>query len=898
MSTYILPFLSHEITLERAGGKGKNLAGLAQSGFDVPAGFVITTDAYRAFVEANQIQDQILAFASRISPEDAASLETASEQIRSLFLHRPMPPEIAASIRAAYQELAAGETAQPVAVRSSATAEDLPGLAFAGQQDTYLNITGEEALVESVRQCWGSLWTGRALAYRSRTHIPAGQVFLAVVVQKMVASDSSGVLFTANPVTGRRDEMTIDASFGLGEALVSGQVEPDHYIVEARSEQIKERRLGAKEIAIVPQAGGGTRRISTTGSSQPALPDSQILALARVGMRVQELFGSPQDIEWALAEDQLFLLQARPITSLYPLPPLSTGQDEPRLYINFNAIQGFPDPFTPLGLDAFRLLTGGIFHSFRIYSPIEEILPEAGGRLFLDVTSLAADRRLRGLLTNLLKQTYPAALPTVQRLIEAGRLPEKRVLTPRRTLVLLGSLLPILARAARSILFPQNVYERTLARGDRFLAEVQRHAQAAGDLAGLLQAMQADFARMAKGVSISTMPTVMPLQALLPTLDRWLVEGLGEKPGTVLQLLRSSPHNVTTEMNLQLWAVAQMIRADSPSSEVLNTHPAEALAESYSRGELPEAAQRAVAEFLNLYGMRAVAEIDLGRPRWRDDPAPIFHMLQGYLQIEQVEQNPDRVFQRNRQEAEQLIREYTARLRKARSGRLRARLFRLLMRRIRLLGGLREIPLFYMVKALDIYRSRLRDCARQLVAGGYLEQAEDIFFVPLETLQQFTRDPEVDLKEKAAAGRKEYDRELARRQVPHVMLSTGEAFYEGIESAGSECSFAGEPVSPGVVEGTVRVVVEPRGVQLQRGEILVCPATDPGWTPMFLTAGGLVMEIGGVNTHGSVVAREYGLPAVVGVHQATTLLKTGQRVRVDGSRGCITVLNGEANPAI
>lgn len=909
MSTYVLPFSSNESTLAHAGGKGANLAELAHAGFAVPPGFIVTTDCYRTFVEANQLQSRILAFVRSRSSVDPAALESTSARIRELFEQGALPTKIAGEISLAYGKLSGeNETGRhddnqfspdrpvclsprlPVAVRSSATAEDLPVLAFAGQQDTYLNVVGEQAVLDSVKKCWGSLWTARAMAYRARNHISTEEIALAVVVQKMVASESSGVLFTANPVTGRRDEMVIDASFGLGEATVSGQVEPDHYVVEPQSWKITECKLGAKGIAILPLASGGTEQITRDGSQQQALPDAQIVELAQTAQRVAEHFGAPQDIEWAWAADQLYLLQSRPITSLYPLPAIDKTNEGLRVYVNFNSIQGVTDPLTPLGIDALRLLFSGVPKLLRSHSSIRQLLPEAGGRLFMDMTDLIRDPRLRNSVPNLLADSDPGARQILVRLINERQIPPKRVLTLRRVFTLVLALLPILRRVFAGVLAPDNVYPRVIAMAEQFIAQVQANSQAGHDLDTRLHAMEIDLTR-AEERFLTVIPTVLPVLSAMPILDHWLTEWLGEEPGAAFQLMRGLPNNVTTEMDLMLWAAAQAIREDPAARDAMRVQPIEALVEEYDLGKLPTTAQRALEEFLHAYGMRAVGEIDLGRPRWRDDPTPILQTLLGYLQIEDANLAPDVVFRRNKQHAEILAADYVARVRKTRFGWLRARLIGGIVRRLRALSGLREVPLFYMVRTLDMYRTVLLDSGRELAARGELECAEDIFFVPLDSLKRFAQGEKVALKNIAAASRADYERECMRRQMPRVLLSNGEAFYEGVsDTAASGNDLFGEAVSPGVVEGRAHVILDPRSARLEPGEILVCPSTDPGWTPLFLTAGGLVMEIGGMITHGSVVAREYGLPAVVGVHQATTRLRTGQHIRVDGNRGRVMVL--------
>ncbi len=911
MPDFILPFSSPGITLAQAGGKGLNLSGLARAGFAdrVPPGFVITTDAYRAFVAANQIQDRLLALVKRIPPEDPLELDSASNEISALFANSHISPEITEAIISTYRNLRPLTSNLrpltsnlPVAVRSSATAEDLPGLSFAGQQETYLNVVGAQAVLEAVKKCWASLWTARALGYRARNRLPPDDVTLAVVVQQMIASESSGVLFTANPLTGRRGEMVIDASFGLGEAVVAGQVEPDHYVVDSREWRITARKLGAKALAILPREGGGVDRVAREAAQQPALSDAQVIELARLAHRVADHFGAPQDIEWAWAEGKLYLLQSRPITSLYPLPTRPVkfqkpdGSEVPGVYFNFGSVQGVTDPFTPIGRDAIQMLLGGLLRYVGVNVDARDAIPTAGERLFMNVTEVARHPRLRPVLLAGLARADPGARQTLIKLIEAGRLPlePSHGLPPR-----LPHVAPrLMGRALSALIAPEKTLARALDEANRCLADIQQHARATDHtLLARLTAMESDFSRAFPCLLIPMMPAIFPAIAMLSVVDRWLVEWVGAPPGAALAMMRGLRGNVTTEMNLKLWAAAQTIRADPASRDALRAQPIPELIETYRRNALPRAAQRAVQGFLDEYGMRAVTEIDLGRPRWRDDPASVFQTVRAYLQLEDPALAPDVVFERGEAEAERLAADYAARVRQLRFGLARARLLKFVVHRMRTLGAARETPKFYLIKIFDIYRSLLLDSGRDLAARGRLERAEDIFFTPLGELKRFAQGEAVDLKPLVAHARAEYERELGRRQMPRLLLSTGEAFYEGVSGApAGPNDLVGEAVSPGVAEGLVRVVLDPRGTRLEPGEILVCPATDPGWTPLFLTAGGLVMEIGGLVTHGSVVAREYGLPAVVGVQAATTRLKTGQRVRVDGNAGRVTVLTSPPDP--
>ena len=372
---------------------------------------------------------------------------------------------------------------------------------------------------------------------------------------------------------------------------------------------------------------------------------------------------------------------------------------------------------------------------------------------------------------------------------------------------------------------------------------------------------------------------------------------LGDE-GLALEVARGLPHNVTTEMDLRLWVVAEVIAADAASAAHFAAQPAATLAQELQAGRLPIPAQAALAAFMERYGMRGLAEIDLGRPRWRDDPTHIIQAVQSYLAINDPTLAPDAVFARGAERAETALAELVQRLRgKGLLGPLKAALAARLGRLMRSLAGLRETPKFTVIRVMGMVRDLLLANGETLAAAGVLNRADDVMFLHLDELETLAHCKTYDTAAWQALvteRRQAYGRELLRKPIPRLLLSDGTAFYAGmVATAGAEddATLVGSPVSPGVVEGTVRVVFDPRAVQLTPGDILVCPGTDPSWTPLFLAAGGLVMEVGGLMTHGSVVAREYGIPAVVGVHEATTRLHSGQRVRVDGSAGRVTVIS-------
>jgi pyruvate,water dikinase len=382
-------------------------------------------------------------------------------------------------------------------------------------------------------------------------------------------------------------------------------------------------------------------------------------------------------------------------------------------------------------------------------------------------------------------------------------------------------------------------------------------------------------------------PTFGPGIASLNLLN----EITGDDRALVLEVTRALPQNVTTEMDLALWKIASEIRADAESVDAFRSLDAPTLARHYLGGTLPSAAQTAIARFMERYGMRGTGEIDFGQPRWREDPAPIMHTLQSYLNIDEASA-PDALFAKGEQAASNAIERIAAKARKQSGGRLKEKMARGAARRVRLLMGARESPKFFAIRTMGIARKALLEVGEEFAEAGTIGRAEDLVFLKLDELEALAKNESRDWKALIAERRATYERELRRRQVPRILVSDGRAFHEGL---GSETDSAeiitGSPVSPGVAEGNVHIIFDPSGAQLVPGEILVCPGTDPAWTPLFMAAGGLITEVGGMMTHGSVVAREYGIPAVVGVHQATTRLKNGQRIRIDGTTGKIVILD-------
>lgn len=855
-------------TLANAGGKGANLVRLARAGFDVPPAFLLTTAAYRAFVEANGLEARIAAAQAGLDAADPHALERASTAIRAAFAAGTFPAELGHLLAERYRAL--GEDL-PVAVRSSATAEDLPGLSFAGQQDTFLNVRGTAALHRAVIGCWSSLWTARAMGYRARNHIPQEGLALAVVVQAMVDAAVSGVMFTADPLSGDRGRLVVDATFGLGEALVSGLVTPDHVVVDRRSGVILSRALGGKGITITSADGGGTEQRTTSDAAmRAALSDAEVATLAALGARIEAVFGGPQDIEFARAETEsaFRVLQSRPITTLYPAVAPGPADDSLHVYFSFNSFQGIAAPFSPQGLAVMRAVIARVVRALAPSMNAERFAPEAGGRLYLDLTPLLRDRLFRRLGLAFLQRGDPTARAVVLDLIARGLLGVGPIARRRAVLHTLAGLHSAPGLMLRALRDPAARLAVAMPAVHASVARTIARVQAATTLPEVLAWLDDDLARTVPEVFPSLGPVVFAGFAMMSLTDalmrRWLKASTGES----LTLMRGV-RNTTTDMNLQLWQLATEVRTGTRT-----------------RAD-------ALADFLAAYGARGAGELDIAAPRWRDEPEQIAATLDGYLALDDPQAAPDAVFARGEVEAARLMADVLARARASHPvlGGLRARLLDGAIRRARVALTARETPKQLIIALIDAGRTALLRQGAALVNAGALARADDIFFLSRDTLMALGTGARRDLRAAVAAARAAYAAELARPRFPRVLLSTGEAFYGAPANTTLDANtLAGEGVSPGVVEGIAHIITNPREERLAAGEILVCVGTDPGWTPLFLTARALVTEVGGMVTHGSVVAREYGIPAVVGVDGATTRLVTGERIRVDGSSGRVTRL--------
>lgn len=887
-----LPF--HQIAapdLPRVGGKGANLGEMARAGFPVPPGFCVTTEAFRRFMAGVPRVDNLYASLDALAADDIEGVRHLGDEFRRTLHETPVPPEIASAVAA---ELTRAGGEHPHAVRSSATAEDLPSASFAGQHDTYLNVRGERDLIERVRACWASLFTDRAILYRAQNGFPHRSVELSVVVQRMVFPDVAGILFTADPVTGSRRIISIDASFGLGEALVSGLVSADLYKIDKSTGAVVEARIADKSIALRPAPGGGTVREDLPEEKRRAraLTDEQARALAALGARVEAHYGSPQDIEWGILGNEIVLLQTRPITSLYPLPEPLPKDSALHVYFSFSHAQVMTDPMSPMGISVWRTLFP-FGKSDPGYNPF---LCQAGGRLYVDVTPLLRNRVSRKLIPKILGVADQLASNAIGELARRNELFEGPGITGAMSpKTALRWMLPIALRTPARLLFlpPEGSTKALSAQADAFLKEAREMLAAAPPGAERLQAA-ADLLEDLFYRGVFGVPPYVLGGAIAKAIAGRLagIEGAAD----VNALARGLSGNVTTEMDLAVGDLADAAR-ESPEfqNHLRDADPAEALRRAREDGA-SQAFINAWDEFLERYGMRAPSEIDIARPRFRDEPGPILKTVAGNLR--QSEPGTHRAHhEKLAADAESAAARLIESASRGPLGALRSRIMRRMIRVTRNLLPVREHPKLLLIKTIDLIRNTVVNEASSLQAAGRLDDVEDIWFLELPELIAALRDPSADIRATIARRKADYAR-FRTMHPPRVLTSDGEALSANHARESLPAgAIAGSPVSSGKVEGIARVILSPHEEILHRGEILIAPFTDPGWTPLFINAAGLVMEVGGLMTHGSVVAREYGIPAVVCVPDATKRIRTGQRIRVDGDLGYVEILDPDGAEA-
>ncbi|MGF2035714.1 MAG: phosphoenolpyruvate synthase [Nostoc sp. CmiVER01] len=871
MSSFVLCFQDIDKTkLKLVGGKGANLGELTRiEGIYVPDGFCISTEAFKRIIGETSSINQLLDRLSLLKVEDRKKIGELSGEIRSFIEGINIPQDINEEIARLLSRL--GEK-NAYAVRSSATAEDLPTASFAGQQDTYLNIIGKEAIYQHISKCWASLFTERAVIYRQLYGFDHRKVHLSVVVHKMVFPQVAGILFTADPVTSNRKVLSIDASFGLGEALVCGLVNADIYKV--CNGKVIDKKISTKKLAIYALKDGGTKEqeIEQQRQNRQALTDEQIVQLERIGRKIEKHFGCPQDIEWCLVNDTFHIVQSRPITTLYPIP--EANDEENHVYVSVGHQQMMTDPIKPLGLSLFQLTAARPMY-------------KAGGRLFVDITPDLASPVRREFIVDVLGKSDPLIKDALMTIIERGdfikSLPnDQKELSPGKSNKGISP-----ADFQTQIEYDPAIVPDLIGRSQTSIDELKQNIQTKSGV-DLIDFILEDTQKLKKSLSDpQSFGVIMTAMNASSWLNEKMQEWLDEK-NVADKLSQSVPNNITSEMGLELLDVADVIRLYPEIIDYLQQVKDDNFLDELIQFEGGQSARDAIYAYLNKYGMRCAGEIDITRPRWSEKPMTLVPII--LSNIKNFEPGAgDRKFEQGRQSALKKEQELLDRLQQLPDGKQKAEETKRMINLIRNFIGYREYPKYGIVNRYFVYKKALLKEAEQLVQAGVIHEKEDIYYLTFEELREVILTNKLDYQ--IISERKDEYKLFEKLTPPRVITSDGEIItgrYKR-ENLPAE-AIIGLAVSSGVIEGRARVILNMEDAELEDGDILVTSFTDPSWTPLFVSIKGLVTEVGGLMTHGAVIAREYGLPAVVGVENATKLIDDGQRIRVNGTEGYVEIL--------
>ena len=865
MGGYVLSFEEIDQTqVAIVGGKGAHLGELSTiEGIRVPAGFCVTTEAFRRIMADAPFVEERIVRLSCLSPDDRAAIDTLSAEIRWTLEVIPIPDDVSAAITGALGRL---DEHAAYAIRSSATVEDLTTASFAGQHDTYLNVMGPAAILQHVSRCLASLFTERAVTYRLRSGFDHRKVSMAVVVQQMVVPQAAGILFTIDPVTSNRKITTVEAGVGLGETLVSGQVNADVYRV--RDGEVIAKAIATKQFATRASLGGGTHEepIEPARQDQPALTDAQVVRLAQLGRRMEAHFGCPQDIEWCLVDDDFNIVQSRPITTVFPIPVTDDGGNH--VFVSVGHGQMMTDAMKPLGISMWQLTALP-----RMY--------EAGGRLFVDVTQRLVSPASRASLLEVMGRGDPLIRDALETVLERDdfipSIPDE------------GQVSVPTGSAPAPLETDPAIVAGLIAHTQASIAALQRDIGTKSGPA-LIDFILADIQEL-KRILFDPQSHQVFMSAMEATwwLNEQLEAWLGEK-NAADTLTQSVPNNVTSEMGLALLDVADVIR---PHPEVVvflqHVEGDEDFLDGLAELAGGQEARDALRAFLDKYGMRCVGEIDITRPRWTERPTTLVPMILGNIKNFQPGAG-ERRFEQGLQEARRKEQDVLERVRALPDGAQKAEETKRNIDRVRTFIGYREYPKYGMVRRYFVYKQALLEEAGRLVRAHVLREKEDIFYLMLHELCDVVRTQQVD--DELVRQRKDEFIAYQALTPPRVLTSDGEAvagtYRREAVPAGA---LVGLPVSAGTVEGRARVILDMAQADMETDDILVTAYTDPSWTPAFVAILGLVTEVGGLMTHGAVIAREYGLPAVVGVEHATRLIRDGQRIRVNGTDGYVEILS-------
>jgi pyruvate,water dikinase len=878
-----------------AGGKAAHLGEMIAAGLPVPAGFVVTTDACKRFMQSDPRIGDWLERLEGCDARDPAALRAAAEEVRRQLSAIPLPGEVADAIAAAM----APEPGGARAVRSSATVEDLPEASFAGQHDSFLNVPGGEAVLGAVKRCWLSLFSERAISYRMRKGVAPGRAQMAVIVQQLIDADAAGVMFTKDPAGGDSDSIFIEAAFGLGEAVVQGKVAPDRVEVSRSGLRVVRRDTGLKRMQIVAAKEGVCEQLlAAEKAGAPVLEDETASRLAGLGLEVERVLGGPLDIEWGVRGKEIWLLQARAVTALQQ--GRGTSFEERQVWTNANAGEALPDVVTPMTWSLVQSLIGylldSLFRDCGFRMKHEQAIGLIAGRVYFNFNTMCALGRLGRHVPGLRNRSMESLLGGHQdtmialkqiRISEADlpRIEIRRWKAAVRLPVVMLHFLFYSPRRGRAVV-------DKIRRINEDLARVEPGSLSDGEL---LAAIRGSFAPEAMigfnviGELLGAVGFFFFYNLLLFNLcEQWFAP---EGRSTANRLLAGVGGLDDAAAGHELWLLAEEAAREPEIKSVLlgeRTFPAFASRLEGCRGG--RAFRERWDAFMHRRGHHARGELELFAPRWSECPDLVLDMVRGYVEAINAG-HPGPIV---RQEA--LAGERVALANRCVGGLknpLKRAIFPFVLYRAQQGGGVRENLKSELIRFFAFLRRFLLEMGRRLAARGRLADENDMFFLEIEELQSGSLlEPGTDLRALIAGRRALYEQNV-KITPPAVIVGRFDprTFVPEAVDRGTKV-FHGLGVSAGTVTGRARVILRSdANERVQPGEILVAPFTDPGWTPYFVAAAGIVMDLGGMLSHGSIVAREYGIPAVVNVGPATQIIRTGQWIEVDADRGVVRVLD-------
>ncbi len=863
------------------GPKAASLCTLRGLGMNVPACFFVTTVAFRKHLDANGLRRSTAALLDKLEAEPDGA-KHALEEIRRLIVHGALADDLREQIATAYERLQAAH----VSVRSSATAEDLPGHSFAGQYETVLGVASLEDCLDAIKKCWASLWTERAYAYRRRNGIDHQRVEMAVIIQDLIRADASGVLFTLDPATGRPDRVVIESCFGLGEALVSGKVTPDSFQVGKKSRALLACAISAKTVEPVPDENGAVcdRSIPTGRAATPSIDEPTARELAAVAVRLERKLRAPQDVEWAVADGRILLLQARPITSIK-----ERSWEDRQVWTNVNFGEVAPDPMTPATWSLIERLADSLFASIPrmlgVRMAPRQLAGLVAGRIYWNVnTGIGTMRHLPGWQ----RMDWPAAFGgDGKEWLPLADIPNEDIPD------LQGSLLKAILRLPLSL---HEIYTHRQKKGRSILGSIERAAQRLRDLdltslseAQITERLYEVIAELGRVMDILYAVTALgALPVLAFFMERWFRDM--ETP-PLPKLLAGIQGMDSAQAGLDLWKLAaEANRHAAVRDAVLSAQTWQDARDAIEGSESAVLFLAAYDGFMALHGHHCRGELELANPRWAETPDYILGQLRAYLKgIDRTDpaQHYQQLIERRRNvqiECERHLK-----------NPLKRHLFRYLLGSAQSGCVLRENFKSVTVRLITAMRQVLLDLGRRFHDQGLLEDPGDIFLLRIEELGPIAAgDIPQDLRRTIESRRAEHEENLALHPPAFVFGK-----FDRNTPTPTPGNFdrdatilTGMAVSPGIATGKARVILRADAdQQVLAGEILVAPFTDPGWTPYFIPAAAIVMDQGGQLSHGSIIAREYGIPAIVNVPHATEIIKTGQTITVDAERGTVTILD-------